>query len=151
MEIREVIEELSEQLHIWYLEAITSGVAGEEYNPKALKEYKDLSDSQKNIDRYIAHKAFNLLAQKQARIEEQQEEISTLKQQAEEWKSKYMGAIQSIANDELAEENQRLKQQLGRPSASQQRRIELQQNELIEMQEEIESLTKQLSEARKSK
>ena len=95
--------------------------------------------------------AFNLLAQKQARIEEQQEEISTLKQQAEEWKSKYMGAIQSIANDELAEENQRLKQQLGRPSASQQRRIELQQNELIEMQEEIESLTKQLSEARKSK
>jgi uncharacterized protein YaiL (DUF2058 family) len=47
---------LAEQLHIWYLEAITSGFAGEQYNPDAIKEYKDLSEEQKNIDKYIAAK-----------------------------------------------------------------------------------------------
>lgn len=55
-ELKEAVEEKAEQLHSWYLEAITSGVAGNQYNPNAIKEYKDLSEEQKAIDRYIALK-----------------------------------------------------------------------------------------------
>jgi hypothetical protein len=57
-------EKLAEQLHIWYLEAITSGVAGEQYNCNAVKEYKDLSEEQKNIDRYIAEAIIKLFKER---------------------------------------------------------------------------------------
>jgi len=45
---------LARNLHEWYLEAITSGVAGEQYNPNAVKSYDDLTDEQRAIDKYIA-------------------------------------------------------------------------------------------------
>ena len=53
------IEELAEQLHKWYLLAIAwvkKFKDGEPFshNPDAQKEYKDLSEEQKYIDRYIA-------------------------------------------------------------------------------------------------
>ena len=44
------------QLHRYYLEAIGSGVAGNEYNPKAIELYDDLTDKQKAIDKYISKK-----------------------------------------------------------------------------------------------
>jgi hypothetical protein len=52
----EVIDEekLPELLHILYLEA-TKKLKPESYNPNAQKEYKDLTEEQKFIDKYIAH------------------------------------------------------------------------------------------------
>jgi DNA repair ATPase RecN len=42
------------QLHEWYLEAITSGVAGDQYNPNAIKPYDELTQEQQAIDKFIA-------------------------------------------------------------------------------------------------
>lgn len=52
------IEEFAEQLHIWYLEATTS--IGD-VNPNAQRPYADLSDDQRDIDRYIATKLTHLI------------------------------------------------------------------------------------------
>ena len=49
------VEKTAEQLHIWYLEA-TKELNPKDYNQKAQKEYKDLTEEQKFIDRYIAKK-----------------------------------------------------------------------------------------------
>jgi outer membrane protein assembly factor BamD (BamD/ComL family) len=48
-------EELAEKLHEWYLEA-TRELNPENYNPNAQKNYQELNEEQKNIDRYIARK-----------------------------------------------------------------------------------------------
>ena len=48
------VEELAEQLHVWYLEATEQDNA--EYNYQAVVPYADLSEGQKAIDRYIASK-----------------------------------------------------------------------------------------------
>lgn len=48
-------EELAEQLHIWYLEA-TQKLNPKSFNKEAQKQYKDLTEEQKFIDRYIAEK-----------------------------------------------------------------------------------------------
>lgn len=53
MKLTDEIEKLAEKLHIWYLEA-TKELSPESYNPDAQKEYKDLTEEQKFIDRYIA-------------------------------------------------------------------------------------------------
>lgn len=55
VELQQEIEELAEQLHIWYLEA-TKQFNPDSYNEKAQKAYKDLTEEQKDIDRYIAKK-----------------------------------------------------------------------------------------------
>ncbi len=47
------IEKTAEQLHIWYLEA-TKELNPKDFNPNAQKDYKDLTEAQKYIDRYIA-------------------------------------------------------------------------------------------------
>lgn len=49
------IEQVAEQLHIWYLEA-TQALDPANYNPMAQKSYADLNEQQKEIDRYIARK-----------------------------------------------------------------------------------------------
>jgi len=49
------IEEIARQLHIWYLDA-TKKLNSESYNPNAQKSYDDLTEEQKDIDRYIAQK-----------------------------------------------------------------------------------------------
>lgn len=52
---KKVIEETAEMLHEWYLEA-TKELDPKNYNPKAQKAYKDLTEEQKFIDRFIAKK-----------------------------------------------------------------------------------------------
>ena len=49
------VESLAEQIHLWYLEATEPKAKGA-YNEKAQVSYEDLSDDQKDIDRYIAKK-----------------------------------------------------------------------------------------------
>ena len=51
-------EEVAEQLHVWYLEA-TKQLNPESYNPNAQKSYQDLTEDQKNIDRFIAKKVID--------------------------------------------------------------------------------------------
>ena len=53
-------ELVAEQLHIWYLEA-TKKLPPESYNPNAQHAYKNLSEKQKEIDRYIAQKVIELI------------------------------------------------------------------------------------------
>ena len=48
-------EQLAQNLHRWYLEA-TRELSPESFNPDAQKEYGELTDEQKFIDRYIADK-----------------------------------------------------------------------------------------------
>jgi len=54
------VEEMAEMLHNWYLEA-TKSLNPKSFNKKAQKKYKDLSEEQKEIDRYIARKVWKLL------------------------------------------------------------------------------------------
>ena len=54
-------EELSEKLHVWYLEG-TEKLDPENYNPKAQKQYADLNEEQKEIDRYIAGKVLAFIS-----------------------------------------------------------------------------------------
>ncbi len=51
--LNETVEALAEKLHIWYLEA-TKMLKPESYNPNAQKAYADLTEEQRQIDRYIA-------------------------------------------------------------------------------------------------
>jgi len=51
-------EELARKMHEWYLEA-TKKLHPESYNTNAQKSYDDLTDEQKEIDRYIAHHALS--------------------------------------------------------------------------------------------
>ena len=44
-----------EMLHEWYLEAIQQ-IDPENYNPKAVKPYSELTPQQRFIDKYIADK-----------------------------------------------------------------------------------------------
>jgi len=52
---KEKIEKLSKKLHKWYLEA-TKKLNKNSYNQTAQKKYKNLTEEQKSIDRYIAEK-----------------------------------------------------------------------------------------------
>jgi len=66
-------EKLAKQLHDWYLEAIED-LDPENYNHEAQRQYKDLREQQKQIDRYIAIQILKLLrstiqAEKEALIE----------------------------------------------------------------------------------
>jgi hypothetical protein len=54
------IEQMSEQLHVWYLEG-TRELDPANYNPKAQKAYAVLNDQQKEIDRHIARKVLAAL------------------------------------------------------------------------------------------
>ncbi len=49
------VEKMAKQLHVWYLEA-TRSLNPKSYNPRAQKGYEDLTEEQKEIDRYIALK-----------------------------------------------------------------------------------------------
>ena len=49
-------EVLAQQLHTWYLEATAVGLKEGEFNPNAQKSYEDMTEAQRNIDRYIARK-----------------------------------------------------------------------------------------------
>ena len=70
-----VEEEITpEQLHRWYLEAIKK-ISPKSYNPNAIKEYSELDEDQKDIDRYIASKIQIVLAQKEKRIRELTEKV----------------------------------------------------------------------------
>jgi len=57
---KEIVEEVAEMLHIWYLEA-TKDLNPKSFNSKAQKQYKDLTENQKQIDRYIAKKVLILI------------------------------------------------------------------------------------------
>ena len=48
-----------QQLHQWYLEAVMN-LNKEDFNAKAVVAYKDLTDGQKFIDKYIADKINSL-------------------------------------------------------------------------------------------
>jgi len=71
-------EALSEKLHEWYLEA-TQTLKRESFNPNAQKKYKDLSDEQKQIDRYIAERVDSFAEKKARPLVEALEEIVTSK------------------------------------------------------------------------
>lgn len=64
-EYEEAVEEMAEKLHNWYLEA-TKNLHKESYNKKAQIPYKDLTEEQKQIDRYIAEQIIELLARRMA-------------------------------------------------------------------------------------
>lgn len=53
------IEEIAEQLHCWYLEAVQK-IDPNNYNHKAQKPYNELNEDQKFLDRYIAKKVIAL-------------------------------------------------------------------------------------------
>ena len=54
--MKETIEELAENLHIWYLEACQKPDSGMDFNPAAQEPYENLKETQKYLDRYIAGK-----------------------------------------------------------------------------------------------
>ena len=56
------IEKIAYQLHGWYLEATARTPQGD-FNPKAQVAYGDLSEAQKDIDRYIAKKVLSIATQ----------------------------------------------------------------------------------------
>ncbi|RLD10571.1 MAG: hypothetical protein DRI44_05725 [Chlamydiae bacterium] len=58
VELTTEVEVLAMKLHKWYLEA-TELITPESYNPKAKKEYGELTESQRFIDLYIAEKILN--------------------------------------------------------------------------------------------
>ena len=66
-------EDLSRKMHEWYLEA-TKELNPESYNAKAQKSYDDLTEEQKQIDRYIANKVIQLLS---SQLEEVEKEIES--------------------------------------------------------------------------
>ena len=53
------VEEMAEQLHCWYLEALQE-IDPNNYNHKAQKPYNELNEDQKFLDRYIAKKVIAL-------------------------------------------------------------------------------------------
>lgn len=69
-------EILARKLHEWYLEAVTSGISGNQHNPNAVKSFDDLTEEQKAIDRYIADKALNELE----KLELTEEELTFITQ-----------------------------------------------------------------------
>jgi hypothetical protein len=60
-------EDLAEQLHLWYLEA-TKGLNPKSYNPQAQKSYQDLTEEQREIDRFIAGKILSLLQKQKEEV-----------------------------------------------------------------------------------
>ena len=62
----EGVDKLAELLHMWYLDA-TKQLDPENYNPDAQKEYKDLNEQQKFIDRFIAMKVIALFKAKEGK------------------------------------------------------------------------------------
>jgi len=62
-------EKLAEQLHIWYLEAIKK-ISPESYNPNAIKEYSELAEDQKEIDKYMAGRLISRLNAVKLKIDE---------------------------------------------------------------------------------
>lgn len=67
-------EKLACKLHEWYLEA-TKALKPESYNPDAQKAYADLTEEQRQIDRYIAKKVLSL------------EEFQTMRQDLDAFRS----------------------------------------------------------------
>lgn len=61
-------EELAEKLHEWYLEACQDPESGTDYNPEAQVLYKNLRESQKFLDRYIARKIISLLSEREKEV-----------------------------------------------------------------------------------
>jgi len=66
------IEEMAKQLHLWYLE-VTKKLSPDSFNHKAQKEYEELTEEQKIIDRYIAEKIIS-------KIEEEVNQLKDEKQ-----------------------------------------------------------------------
>lgn len=54
----------AQQLHEWYLEA-TQELNPDSYNPDAQKNYSDLTEEQRYISAYIAHRVENMLSEAQ--------------------------------------------------------------------------------------
>jgi hypothetical protein len=79
----ETLEDMAEQLHIWYLEAI-HGLGKQSFNSKAQKPYKDLSAEQKHIDQYIADKIISLIRQS-----DKGKTVTIDRKVAEEWVTKH--------------------------------------------------------------
>lgn len=52
-------EQLAKKLHEWYLEA-SKELGAESYNARAQKDYKDLTEEQKKLDRYLAEKVLDI-------------------------------------------------------------------------------------------
>jgi hypothetical protein len=71
-------ELMAEKLHELYLEA-TKELNPKSYNPNAQKAYKDLTEEQKFIDRYIAKAILSLIRKREieARIDEQKSHTRT--------------------------------------------------------------------------
>lgn len=53
-------EELAKKLHEWYLEA-SKKIGAESYNLKAQKDYNELTEEQKLLDKFIADKILEFL------------------------------------------------------------------------------------------
>ncbi len=64
---KEYIEEVAEQIHNWYLEACKQ-LSPESYNPKAQKSYADLTEEQKEMDRFLANKFIEALSKQEKEI-----------------------------------------------------------------------------------
>jgi len=75
-EVREAGKEaLAELMHLWYLKA-TKQLRPESYNQDAQKAYKDLTDEQKAIDRFIAEKVFTFMDDIQEDLESKNTELN---------------------------------------------------------------------------
>ncbi len=61
-------EELAQKLHEWYLEACQNPESGTDFNPEAQVLYKNLRESQKFLDRYIASKVLSLLSEREEAV-----------------------------------------------------------------------------------
>lgn len=83
----EIVEKLAEKMHIWYLEA-TRMLHPESYNPKAQKAYSELTEKQKNIDRYIAGHVIGMM-----------ESIETITKGLEEIEKETMIKIDKLFSD----------------------------------------------------
>ena len=75
--IGEEVEDMAKKLHLWYLE-ITSRLHKGNYNQNAIKEYDELNEEQKAIDRHIAKEVVYLMKkQDQITAKAEREEIET--------------------------------------------------------------------------
>ncbi len=89
------LEQLSEKLHEWYLEG-TQKLDPENYNPNAQKQYSELNEEQKEIDRYIAGKVLAKLDKQRTALEK----ISEFEVFVGESKIYHMHVIATKALDE---------------------------------------------------
>ncbi len=104
-------ELMAEKLHELYLEA-TKELNPKSYNPNAQKAYKDLTEEQKFIDRYIAQAILTLIRKRE--IDARIDEVDKLKFDEDDvyfpYGEIYMTTIQDAYNERISILEQQLKE-----------------------------------------